>query len=65
MSKKFKVNEDGVATMSVGGGAIPSLTNPTDAYALQRDRYKKAMRPRILRRKKPIWNHLRIFCMKN
>jgi hypothetical protein len=53
MSKKFKVNEEGAVTMSVGGGAIPSLTNPTDAYALQLDKYKKTMRSRILRRKKP------------
>lgn len=54
MSKKFKVNEEGAVTMSVGGGAIPSLTNPTDVYALQRDRYKKTLHSRILRRKKPL-----------
>jgi hypothetical protein len=52
MSKKI-VKEDGAA-MSVGSGAVPSLTNPTDAYALQKDRYKKSMMSKVLlRRKKP------------
>jgi hypothetical protein len=50
MSQKPKVAED--ATMSVGSGAVPSLTNPTDAYALQKDRYKKNM-TKMLRRRKP------------
>ena len=38
------------------GSAIPSLTNPTDAYALQKDRIKKRIAAKvaakILRRKK-------------
>ena len=51
MSKK-NIKEDGSAVMSVGGGNVPSLTNPTDAYALQKDRYKKQF-SKILRRKKP------------
>jgi hypothetical protein len=50
MSQKSKVAED--ATMSVGGGSVPSLTNPTDAYALQVNRYKKNM-TKMLRRRKP------------
>lgn len=51
MSKK-PVKEDGSAVMSVGGGNVPSLTNPTDVYALQKDRYKKGFQ-KMLRRKKP------------
>jgi|SanBayMetagenome_1026888.scaffolds.fasta_scaffold83480_2 hypothetical protein len=39
-------------------GSIPSLTNPTDAYALQKDRIKKRIAAKvaskILRRKKPL-----------
>ena len=45
-----------VPTNVVGG--IPSLTNPTDAYALQKDRIKKRIAAKvaskILRRKKSI-----------
>lgn len=53
MSKKNKVNEDGVPAMSVSGNAVPSLTNPTDAYALQRNRYKKTV-TKMLRRRLPM-----------
>lgn len=50
MSKRIKVEEDAVP-MSVGGGAVPSLTNPTDVYALQ---LKKRIKNNILRRKPPM-----------
>ena len=55
MSQKPKIAED--ATMSVGSGAVPSLTNPTDAYALQKDRYKKNMTKMLRRRKPKLWHH--------
>lgn len=46
------IGEEGVssAAQSIASGATPSLTNPTDVYALQRDRYKKTL---MLKRKKP------------
>ena len=48
--------DEEVPTNVVGG--IPSLTNPTDAYALQKDRIKKRIAAKvaskILRRKKPL-----------
>lgn len=60
MSSKSKAIRDIVAKYvgeEVAGSAVQTvgntggaLTNPTDAYALQRDRYKKTL---MLRRKKP------------
>lgn len=41
-----------VPTNVVGG--IPSLTDPTDAYALQKNRFKARLKMKMLRRKKNI-----------
>ena len=49
MSKRIKVKEEAPA-MSVAGGAIPSLTNPSDVYALQ---LKKRLNKKMLKRKTP------------
>ena len=52
MSKRTEVKEQegGGVPMSVGGGAVPSLTNPSDVYALQ---LKKRLNKKMLRRKTP------------
>ena len=51
MSKRIEVKEqEGGVPMSVGGGAVPSLTNPSDVYALQ---LKKRIKKKMLRRKSP------------
>lgn len=49
MSKRTKVKEEAPA-MSIAGGSVPSLTNPSDVYALQ---LKKRLKNKMLRRKKP------------
>lgn len=49
MSKRIKVKEEAPA-MSVASGAVPSLTNPSDVYALQ---LKKRLNKKMLRRKPP------------
>jgi len=33
------------------GSAIPSLVNPTDAYALQKNRFKARLKMKMLKRK--------------
>lgn len=38
-----------VPTNNVGG--IPSLTNPSDAYALQKNRFKARLKMKMLKRK--------------
>lgn len=49
MSKRIKVKEEAPA-VSVAAGGVPSLTNPSDVYALQ---LKKRIGKKILRRKPP------------
>jgi len=52
MSKTTPLNKtykEEAPAVSVSSGAVPSLTNPSDVYALQ----KRIMKKRILRRKKP------------
>lgn len=35
---------------SVGGAAVPSLTNPDDVHALQKKRFKQRYKEKILKR---------------
>jgi|LakMenE01Jun11ns_1017448.scaffolds.fasta_scaffold9956670_4 hypothetical protein len=49
MSQRIKVKEEAPA-VSVAAGGVPSLTNPSDVYALQ---IKKRLNKKILRRKPP------------
>ena len=41
------LNEE-VPTNSISGGGVPSLTDPTDAYSLQKERQKKRMKAKLV-----------------
>jgi hypothetical protein len=44
------LNEE-VPVNSISGGGVPSLTDPTDAYALQKKRMKAKLMSKMIRRK--------------
>jgi hypothetical protein len=44
------LNEE-VPTNSISGGGVPSLTDPTDAYVLQKKKMKARLMSKMIRRK--------------
>jgi hypothetical protein len=49
MSQRIKVKEEAPA-VSIAAGGVPSLTNPSDVYALQ---LKNRIKKKVLKRKPP------------